>query len=338
MPTHYQDYANYLRRFSEVMGQRGAPIYAVSIQNEPNYEASYDGCLWSPAEMRDFHIQVQNFTQGITGWGGGKATPRVLIMTGESANNPNINTLALEDSRSRPYIDLIGRHVYGEAQNRYSPALDHQTDPKEVWMTEYNINSGNVVAYPNDHTWNYVWPFMNDVDLSMRLNDESAYIWWAMKRFYSFIGDGMYGATEGAILPRGYALSHYAKFAKETWRCAVSASGKLANGTDISSANFNNTTFSRTSLHVKVTAYVTDDDNTISMVLFTPTNTSGGNGHDMGTVRIQLPVGFTAKTVTAMRSNAAVKARPEEVLMSADRNAAFIMLPPSNIVSISFTR
>ena len=337
-PTYYVQYANYLKRFCEVMLERGAPIYAVSIQNEPNFTASYDGCEWTGAEMRDFFKTqgVGRFTEGVSGWGNGVQIPRVLIMNGESANHPNVNDEALDDPASRDLIDVIGRHTYGNVQVRYGKALDLG---KEVWMTEHNINSGNVIQYPNDSTWNYVWAFMNDVDVSIRLNDESAFIWWALKRFYSFIGEGQYGTVEGVILPRGYALSHYAKFAKETWRIGVGAQGTTANGTLINmGANFNNNTFDRNSVAAKATAFVSDDGNEISVVMYTPTSVTGGGGLDMGTVRIQLPSGFIASSATAIRSSAAVKAKQEDVLLADDKNSAFIMLPPGNIVSVRFTK
>lgn len=40
----------------------------------------------------------------------------------------------------------------------------------------------------------------------------NAYIWWYLKRYYSFIGEGVQGAPEGEILKRGYAFSHFSKF------------------------------------------------------------------------------------------------------------------------------
>jgi len=335
--SNYNQYAAYLKRYAEVMAERGAPIYAVSIQNEPNFMASYDGCEWSPQEMRDFLKQVGRFTEGVAGYGGGKALDRVLIMNGESANHPNINDAALDDPVSRDLIDLIGRHTYGNVQTRYEKAINLG---KEVWMTEHNINSGNEVAYPNDYTWNYIWMFMNDIDVSIRLNDESAFIWWAIKRFYSVVGDGQYGSVEGVILPRGYALSHYAKFAKEMWRIAIAAesSSTTADGKSLTTSNFNNTGFDRNSTAAKATAFISEDGNTISVVLWTPTNTSGGNGVDMGTVKIKLPSSFTASSATAMRSTASVKAKTETVLLSDDKNSAIVMLPPGNVLSVRFTK
>jgi len=335
--AHYQDYANYLKAFAQNMAKNGAPIYAISIQNEPNYDVSYDGCLWSPEEMRNFFLQVGRFTNGVKGFGAGKETAVVLTMNGESANHPNINDVALGNPQSRAVIDLIGRHTYGNRQNRYAPALDHPTDPKEVWMTENNINSGHENGHL-DWTWNYVWKLMNDIDLSIRLNDESAYIWWAAKRFYSFIGDGRNDNTEGAILPRGYAISQYAKFAKETYRVKLSAAGRTGSGEDITASNFNNSYYSGNAITARATAFVSPDGNTISIVMFTPTSTEGTNGIDMGKVKIQLPKDFIIHEASAMRSSSGKYAAWENVEILEDRTSALVNLPANNIVSLKFVK
>lgn len=336
LPRYYQEYADYLRAFSRHMSDNGAPIYAISIQNEPNYQVDYDGCLWSNVEMRNFFRQVGRFTEGVKGFGGGVEIPSVLTMNGESANHPNINDAALNDPDTRAVIDIIGRHTYGDRLNRYAKALDHATDPKEVWMTEHNINSGNQAGYPNDSTWSYVWKLLNDIDLSIRLNDESAFIWWAAKRFYSFIGDGFWETENGVILPRGYAISHYAKFAKEMYRTAVAISGKTADGSVINRSIFNNGSDGIDSTAAKATAFVSPDGNTISVVLFTPTLINGSGGHDMGTVKIQLPEDFTISEAAAMRTSKDNYAKWENVKINEDRNSALVSLPRGHILSVRF--
>jgi O-glycosyl hydrolase len=327
---NYQDYANYLKSFSQIMAERGAPIFAISIQNEPNYFADgYAGCEWEPDEMRDFFKQVGHFTDGAPGYGGGQSTPYVRTMNGESANVVSIHNSALTDTQSRSAIDLLGRHLYGYQQQKLSNLYG-----KEIWMTEFNINSGNDTP-ANDWTWNYVWKFMNTIDVSIRLNDENAYIWWTAKRYYSMLGDGNNGTTEGTILPRGHGLSHYAKFASNMNRVGVSVSG--------TAANINHGTFSdnETAAYVssaKVTAYESPDGNSISLVMFTPTRADGTNGIDLGTVKIRLPTGFIIGTATAMRSTSGVKSQKEDVTIDADRNSAYVTLPAGTILSVMFTK
>ena len=334
----YQNYADYLKSFALNMYEKGAPIYAISIQNEPNFEVSYDGCLWSSAEMRNFFSQVGHFTDGVKGFGGGKEIPSVRTMNGESANHPNINDAALNSPESRAVIDIIGRHTYGDRLNRYARAIDHPTDPKEVWMTEHLVNSGNASGYPNDSTWCYVWKILNDIDLSIRLNDESAYIWWAAKRFYGLMGDGQYDTEDGEILPRGYAISHYAKFARDTYRVGITASGKTRDGSNIGSGNFNSRLDNLGGITAKVTAFVSPDGNTISLVMFTPTFTDGTDGVDMGRIKIQLPADFIIGKAAAMRTSENSYAKWEEVKIGEDKTSAVVNLPRGHILSVKFTR
>jgi len=393
--ANYEDWADYLRRYCEIMARNGAPIYAVSLQNEYTWVVSYEGCEYTydvgrhgSAENRDYWKTpgIGHFTSNeppVRGYGGGKALPFVKIMGGESHNEITPHDSALNDRVSRECIDVIGRHIYGtEGTSRYTYPLalnpkfytnpeDPRFDAKEVWMTEHNINSGEG-GYENDSTWNYVWPFLNEVDLTVRLNNESAFFWWVSKRFYGMIGDGKNGTTEGAILPRGYALSHYARFAKETGRVGVDISGTLANGASISASNVNQASFNSTENKasgggtVKITAFVSfnrkdqsdwddgsewrrdrertnkkitlDDITAISLVMYTPTNTGGSGGTDMGTIKIKLPDGFVIRNAEAMRSNASGQAKPETVPISRDRSEAYVTLPAGNILSVRFTK
>ena len=355
-PANYRNFANYLKTFCQVMYDNGAPIYAVSMQNEPTFVASnYEGCEYSTIEHRDWWQQAgtvvdgeaRPFTYGVKGWGGGKEIPRVLTMTGEAHNNVSpfhtASTSALQTPEARQFIDLVGRHIYGAGIN---PLEDNLRWGREVWMTEHNINSGEG-SYQNDSTWPYVWKMMHDVDLTIRLNQDNAFIWWTAKRFYSFIGDGANnaGTTDGDMLNRGYGMSQYAKFAKETWRVKVDGTGTTASASiPVNSSNFNSSTFNIDGTDVKVTAFkktANNEDGTgavkeITLVMYTPTDDRGGGAVDMGTVRIKLPDGFKVSRATAMRTNATVKGQTESVNICADRNSAIISLPPSNILSVRF--
>jgi O-glycosyl hydrolase len=373
MPANYQSFANYLRSFAQFMYYQDAPIYAISIANEPNYAGGYDGCEWLEQECVDFFLKVGQFTQGVRGFGGGKSMPRVLIVNGESANTPEYNKDVLANPTSRAAVDFYARHVYGSQLetlwDKCSFADWKQGSPyqTECWMTEHNINSANSIAFPDDSTWTLMWRFMNDVDLVIRRNNENAFVWWASKRFYSFIGEGQYGATEGTVLPRGYGLSHYAKYSNDTWRFDVSVGGQIYDG-DISvgaligvtSSNVNAlpTSFSLDAPDVKITAFVSPDGNEISLVMFTPTrvpkaitsaNKRGEGGFALGTVRIDMPTGFEIGSVQAVKSWGDTRKTgdgpgelgelmvPYEVTVAPGRNAAYVTVDRSEILSVKFT-
>jgi len=360
---NYLDLAGWLREYGRIMAKNGAPVYAISLQNEFTYpDEKYEGCTYSATQHANWWKQAGDYLDGVKGFGGGREISKVRAMSGESHNAiTDLNSVLAADVRG--YIDILGRHIYGAGitgTDFKNTAQNHAADPKEIWMSEHNINSQNPPATLNDSTWNYVWAFMNDVDFTIRLNDENAFIWWTAKRFYSMLGDRTNGTTEGAVLPRGHGLSHYAKFAKETGRVGVTVTGSAA-GVNPSDYNNNNT-------GPKITAFVTlkdefyaedvenrykrwknlggsynapvglEDVTAISLVMYTPTNNSGQNGTDMRTVKIQLPEGFKIRSATAMRSDNDVKSRYENVTVGTDLKTAYVELPAGTILSVRFTK
>ena len=85
-------------------------------------------------------------------------------------------------------------------------------------MTEYllNLNVGQSGApgwstYDEKIKWDESLDMLTSIHEAMELN-WNAYIWWYLRRYYSFLGDGEQGTTNGEILKRGYAFSHFSKF------------------------------------------------------------------------------------------------------------------------------
>jgi hypothetical protein len=54
LPENYGAYADHLLHFALYMRKNGAPLYAVSLQNEPDIQVSYESCDWSAQQMIDF--------------------------------------------------------------------------------------------------------------------------------------------------------------------------------------------------------------------------------------------------------------------------------------------
>ena len=46
------------------------------------------------------------------------------------------------------------------------------------------------------------------------VSNMQAYIWWYLKRYYSFLGDGQFREGEGVVTKRGYAFSHFSKYVR----------------------------------------------------------------------------------------------------------------------------
>jgi O-glycosyl hydrolase len=339
----YKDYAAYLKKWCEDMADKGAPIYAVSIQNEPTVQVSYDGCDWTPLQQLNFFKTPAvggKFTTGVPGYGAGKPLTSVKLMTGEPHNDITFNSLLLNDATARNYVDIVGYHIYGSLNSRYGLALDAPLY-YETWMTEHNINSGSEATYPNDSTWNLIWAFVREVHHCIANNDSSAFIWWYAKRFYSFIGDNYANTVNGSILPRGHAMSHYAKFASDTVRVTTTHTGIPApSGTPAvglySSAYLRESRAADVPENpaVPMTKVMANEDS-ISLVFYDSRTTTG----EPTPLRINLPDGWgPAKFVYGIISDPVKRREPLLIVLNPDGKSADIEMTPNTMVSVRFVK
>jgi glucuronoarabinoxylan endo-1,4-beta-xylanase len=178
-------YANYLNDFANYMAANGAPIYAVSVQNEPDIAVSYESCDWTADAMKNF---IKNYGQLITS---------TKLMAPESFNNNQtyINTI-LNDAGTAANLDIVAGHIYGGGivENTVAKNLN-----KEVWMTEHLDTNINYTANINTAV---------EIHDCLTKANFNAYIWWYGKRFYGPIGQ------DGMVTKRGYVLSQFARFIK----------------------------------------------------------------------------------------------------------------------------
>lgn len=198
-PNAYAAYAAFLNRFVQYMESNGVPIHAVSVQNEPDIAVTYESCDWDPEEMTTF---IREHGDSI----------RTLIMAPESFQfRRPISDAILNDPEAESKTDIIAGHIYGGGLSPYPLAKEKG---KEVWMTEYLLNknaSSLWSQFSQEEIWIETMDMLRTVQRSMQY-DWNAYIWWYLKRYYSFIGEGDQGTMSGQVLKRGHAFAHFSRF------------------------------------------------------------------------------------------------------------------------------
>ncbi len=187
----YTEYAQYLEKFASYMKDHGAPLYAISVQNEPDWPATYEGCIWSAQQHLKFVREC------------GHLISSARLVTGESLKSDRtFYAPVLEDETACANIDIIGGHLYGASPSPYSLAA---AKGKPVWMTEHLLND----SWTNSTShWDETMDMLKEIH-SCVISGWSAYIWWYGRRYYSFIGDGEQGTSKGSILVRGRAYGQY---------------------------------------------------------------------------------------------------------------------------------
>jgi glucuronoarabinoxylan endo-1,4-beta-xylanase len=176
-------YAKYLNDFADYMSANGAPLYAVSIQNEPDITVNYESCNWTADQMRDF---LKNYGQLITS---------TKVLAPESFHNDqNFTNTILNDNTAASHVNIVGGHIYGGGIVENTVA---ESEGKEVWMTEHLDTNISYAADLNTAV---------EIHNCLTQANFSAYIWWYGKRFYGPIDDN------GNVTKRGYVMSQFARF------------------------------------------------------------------------------------------------------------------------------
>lgn len=221
LTSRYQDWALFLNDYYTYMCQQGAPIDAVSIQNEPDWTADYQSCRWSGAQMASFLKQYGQLIEC-------KVIAPEAIHFSREMHEPILN-----DAEACEQLDIMGGHFYGWDGSSYPLAAQKG---KEVWMTEFLINERQQNEHKDINWKDDAFLFAHSVNNAMLAN-MSAWVHYSLKRYYGCLGDGDYGTTNNQITKRGYILSHYAKYVSGTTRirhALTDNSGKLSSSAYLS--------------------------------------------------------------------------------------------------------
>jgi len=185
IPSQYPNLVAYFNTFIDTMASDGAPVDVLSIQNEPDFTATYESCRWNATQLDTF---FHNFASGVK-------TPMLMPESfhyDQTLSNPTLN-----DQVAAANVAYIGGHLYGAGIQDYP--LAHELG-KHTWMTEYLVNS---------QTINSAVDTGRQISSTLTVGNMSAYIWWKT------IGDanGLLNAA-GILQPRAYVMGQFSKFVR----------------------------------------------------------------------------------------------------------------------------
>ncbi|MCX7984488.1 MAG: T9SS type A sorting domain-containing protein [Bacteroidetes bacterium] len=196
----YSSYANHLKSFVDYMASQGAPIYAVSVQNEPDIKVTYESCDWYAHQMIKF-LKEHGKMLG------------TKVMAPESYQfRRQLSDSILFDASACGHLDIVCGHIYGGGLFSYPLA---EEKGKEVWMTEHLTGSDNTTS---PQAWSLAFPVAREIHDVMKAR-MSAYVWWYIVRYYGPISDGTNNSgLKGEVTKKGYVMSHYARFVRPGYR------------------------------------------------------------------------------------------------------------------------
>ena len=110
-PEYYQTWADYYVRFVEEYGKQGIPVWAISVQNEPMAVQTWESCIYSAEEERDF---VKNYL------------------------GPTLHKAGMKDVKL-----LVWDHNRGIMYQRAQTVYNDPEASKYVWGTAFHWYTGN---------------------------------------------------------------------------------------------------------------------------------------------------------------------------------------------------
>lgn len=199
--SNYTAYAQHLNNFGNYMKNQGVDLYAISVQNEPDYASEWT--RWSTDETTDF---LANYADKITSTR--VMSPESFQYAPETASwvkdgGKKYYTKILNNQKAFANCDLFGTHFYGTQRAWMDfPALESCGKP--IWMTEVYVPNSSSDA----DTWPEALDVAENIHNGMTVGNMSAYVWWYIRRSYGPMKEN------GNISKRGYMMAQYSKFVR----------------------------------------------------------------------------------------------------------------------------
>ncbi len=238
-PSDYGNYANYLEDFVNYFdtnsGSPNLTLYAISMQNEPEENVSYESCVWTPAEM-------DAFVASLTAGGAADPITTKLMMPESAVFNPDYSTPTLEDASAVNNVSIVGGHLYATGEspdlNPTSASTILDGTSKDVWATEHYLTpSGGFGAQP---TISDALDAAEEVHSILVTGQYNAYVWWWIwDDPYDGVNYGLINSSTTSPAPTyyGYAIGQFSKFIQPGF-VRVSATANPSSGVYVSAYTY----------------------------------------------------------------------------------------------------
>ena len=223
----WQAYVDHLNDFAAHMINKGVPLYAISIQNEPDW--CNEWTCWSADELYKF---TKNYADKL------RKNNTKVISAESFAYVKTLYDKILNDANALKNLDIVGVHFYGSNANTNDqyfqyPLANQKLKEQELWMTEHytesqgSANMWRGVIQTGDQDQQAKLDTVRALDVgydihrALAVGNFNQYTWWYIRRHYGLIMEKDFSnklsipSNEiGKPSKRGYVFSQYARFVR----------------------------------------------------------------------------------------------------------------------------
>lgn len=194
---NYQGYANQLAGYvASIKTNYGIQLYALSIQNEPNYDTPlYESCQWSGEQLHEFIPYLANSMSHC-----GVAATQIMLAE-EYDWDFALLPPTLNDPVTAPTIGIVAAHNYGGA------VVPVDSQNKALWETEVSTLDDFDGSITNALYW------AGQIHAFMTVAEVNAWHYWWLIPIDGFDNEGLTDMA-GNPAKRMYVLGNYSRFVR----------------------------------------------------------------------------------------------------------------------------
>jgi len=129
-------YAAYLTRYDQyIKNSYGVNLYAISCQNEPDWNPTYEAAIWNAGQ---FDVFTGAFHSALSTAG----LSTNIIITESFSDNLALAATTMDDATNAPFVNIIAGHIYGGGPNSLASGNFSHLTNQEGWETEISDVSG----------------------------------------------------------------------------------------------------------------------------------------------------------------------------------------------------
>jgi glucuronoarabinoxylan endo-1,4-beta-xylanase len=197
LTSSYDSWASTLAAFPAYYKQQsGVDLYAISAQNEPDFVASYESCIYSSAQMNAFIKVLGPKLEALN--------PPVHVLAAEPDvwsnlwGGDNYGNGIVNDATVSSLVTIIATHDYGnfQATTRPSPPA---SNTHHVWETECTYSAGASITAGLD--------VANGINAAVTSGGASGWVYWWTPSLFD-------GGSATNPPKRVYVLGNYSKYVR----------------------------------------------------------------------------------------------------------------------------
>jgi glucuronoarabinoxylan endo-1,4-beta-xylanase len=204
-PAEYSAWAVSLAEYVQTMKSNGIPVYAISVQNEPDITQDYGSSTYSSEQLRDFVPYLYSALESA-----GVRSTKIMIAEA-SRWDFNLTLAAMEDPAVAPKVGILAAHGYGRKK-----IVAPTTYGKHVWQTEDSYSLSSIY----DGSIEDGLSLARKIHIYLTVADVNAWHWW-------FLSNGPkygYGTDNSALTDinlnypkRAFVIGQWSKFVRPGW-------------------------------------------------------------------------------------------------------------------------